>query len=87
MAVFSVDTQVVVSLGAKSGGSKFKKLVSLSRKALSSANSVFFRHILSMKLKKREPTNGGKVSLKRKLWVLPATSSKKLMKLLEYTQV
>eukprot|EP00957_Ditylum_brightwellii_P051198 3881368-Ditylum_brightwellii.AAC.1 len=52
LAVFSAETQAVVSYSTKFGGSKFNTLTSLSKNTLLSDIGAFLRHISSSKMQK-----------------------------------
>eukprot|EP00957_Ditylum_brightwellii_P101238 7714639-Ditylum_brightwellii.AAC.1 len=76
-AVFLAEICAVISSSDRPGGRRLRILTSLSRKALSSDNSIFLRHILRRRLQKRDPMWGGEVSLNRKSLVLLGTTSRK----------
>eukprot|EP00957_Ditylum_brightwellii_P000233 18054-Ditylum_brightwellii.AAC.1 len=59
-AVFSAETCAVVLSSNRSGGRRLRMITSLSRKALSSDNGIFLRHIFKRRLQKRDPMWGGK---------------------------
>eukprot|EP00957_Ditylum_brightwellii_P195834 14920387-Ditylum_brightwellii.AAC.1 len=81
-AAFLVETCAVISLSDRLGGRRLRILTSLSRKALSSNNGVFLRHIFKRRLQKMDPMWGGKVSLNKKSLVLLACCAQDLFKVL-----